>query len=84
MLLLQTILIVKCRVFYCFANKTLITDQRQRRVSLDYLVGKTDLELDNDTLKRVAEISKMSKEDKGHVYAFLDAFIAKTRLHGFV
>jgi transcriptional regulator with XRE-family HTH domain len=54
-------------------------------VSLDYLVAKTDLELDNDTLKRVAEISKMSKKDKGHVYAFLDAFIAtKTRLHGFV
>lgn len=53
-------------------------------ISLDYLVGKTDLELDNDTLKRIVEISKMSKEDKGHVYAFLDAFIAKTRLHGFI
>lgn len=53
-------------------------------VSLDYLVGNTDLELDKNTLKRIEQISKMSDEDKNHVYAFLDAFIARTRLHGFV
>lgn len=52
--------------------------------SLDFLVGKTDLELDNKTIKRIEEISKMKEEDQNHVYAFLDAFIAKTRLHGFV
>jgi hypothetical protein len=53
-------------------------------VSLDYLVGNTDLELDKNTLKRIEQVSKMSAEDKNHVYAFLDAFIARTRLHGFV
>ena len=53
-------------------------------VSLDYLVGNTDLELDKETLKRIEEVSKMSSEEKSHIYAFLDAFIAKTRLHGFV
>lgn len=53
-------------------------------VSLDYLVGNTDLELDKNTLKRIEQVSKMSDEDKNHIYAFLDAFIAKTRLHGFV
>jgi len=52
-------------------------------VSLDYLVGKTDLELDAGTIRRIEEVSKMSDEDKKHVYAFLDAFIARTRLQGF-
>lgn len=51
-------------------------------VSLDYLVGKTDLELDAGTIRRIEEVSKMSDEDKKHVYAFLDAFIARTRLQG--
>jgi len=52
-------------------------------VSLDYLVGKTDLELDAGTIRRIEEVSKMSDEDKKHMYAFLDAFITKTRLQGF-
>lgn len=52
------------------------------KVSLDYLVGKTDLELDNDTLKRVQDISKLPEKEKEHVYAFLDAFITKMRIQG--
>ena len=53
-------------------------------VSLDYLVGKTNLELDNYTLKRIEAISKMSDTDKDHVFSLLDAFIAKTRLQEFI
>ena len=53
-------------------------------VSLDYLVGKMDLELDNNTLTRNQEVSKMSEKDKEHIYAFLDAFIAKTRMKNFI
>ncbi len=44
-------------------------------ISLDYLVGNTDLELDTETLKRVEDISKLSKEDKKHIYILLDALI---------
>ena len=44
-------------------------------VSLDYLVGNTELELDKNTLKRIEEVSKFSDKDKEHVYVLLDAFI---------
>lgn len=49
-------------------------------VSLDYLVGNTDIELDGEILKKVEQVSKMSDEDKSHVFSLLDAFIAKSRL----
>lgn len=53
-------------------------------VSLDYLVGKTDLELDDQVLKKFQDISKMNDQDKGHVFSLLDAFIAKSRLQGLI
>lgn len=52
------------------------------QVSLDYLVGKTDLELDNGTLKRIQAISKLPEKEKEHVYVFLDAFIDRMKLQG--
>jgi hypothetical protein len=45
------------------------------KISLDYLGGNTDLELDTETLKRVEDISKLSNEDKNHIYILLDALI---------
>jgi hypothetical protein len=51
-------------------------------ISLDYLVGRTDLELDTLTLKRIQDISKMADKEKDHVYALLDAFIAKSKMSG--
>ena len=53
-------------------------------ISLDYLVGKTDLMLDDVVLKKMESISKMSEEDRGHVFSLLDAFIAKTKLQGLI
>lgn len=53
-------------------------------VSLDWLVGHTDLELDKDMIKRIQEVGKMSSKDKEHVFAMLDAFIATTRMQGFL
>ena len=53
-------------------------------VSLDYLVGKTDLQLDDKVLLKISEISKMTEEDKEHVFSLLDAFIAKTKLQGLI
>jgi len=52
------------------------------KVSLDFLAGKTEHELDDSTLRKVEEISKMSDTDKDHVFSLIDAFIAKTRLQG--
>jgi len=46
-------------------------------------MGPLHLELDAGTIRRIEEVSKMLDEDKKHVYAFLDAFIARTRLQGF-
>lgn len=45
------------------------------KVSLDYLVGNTDLELDTETLKRIEDVSKFSENDKKHIYILLDALI---------
>lgn len=44
-------------------------------VSLDYLVGKTDLELDNAMLSRIQEVTKLSEKDKEHIFITLDAMI---------
>jgi len=51
-------------------------------VSLDYLIGKTDLEFDDDTLKRIEEISKLSEKNKEVVYTFLDPFLATNKMQG--
>ena len=49
-------------------------------VSLDYLVGKTDVQMDKTIFKRVMELSKFSEEDKSHIFAVLNAFIAKRKI----
>ena len=49
-------------------------------ISLDYLVGNTSIELDTDLMQKLEMVSKMSDEDKGHVFALLDAFVAKDKI----
>jgi transcriptional regulator with XRE-family HTH domain len=44
-------------------------------VSLDYLAGNTDTELDKAMLSRVQEINKLSEDNKEHIYVTLDALI---------
>ena len=44
-------------------------------VSIDYLVGKTNVELDTNTVKRIQDIQKLNADDKAHVFALLDAFL---------
>lgn len=53
-------------------------------VSLDWLVGHTDLELDKSMINRIQEVTKMKPQDREHVFAMLDAFIAATRMQGFL
>ncbi|SDL83933.1 helix-turn-helix domain-containing protein [Pedobacter antarcticus] len=44
-------------------------------VSLDYLVGNTDLLLDKSIIKRIQDIQLLAGEDKGHLFALMDAFL---------
>lgn len=44
-------------------------------VSLDFLVGKTSVEIDTTTLKRLQEIQKLGDQDKTHVFEMIDAFL---------
>ena len=41
-------------------------------VSIDFLVGKTSLELDTQTLNRMEEISKLPSEKKNYVLSLID------------
>nr|WP_244299584.1 helix-turn-helix transcriptional regulator [Aquimarina algiphila] len=44
-------------------------------VSIDFLVGKTTLELDSNVLKRVEEVSKLNDEEKDKIFMVIDALI---------
>ncbi len=44
-------------------------------VSLDYLTGNSDIQLDKATLNRVQEITKLSEQDQNHIFKTLDALI---------
>lgn len=43
--------------------------------SIDYLVGKTDLEIDQSVLKRLEDISKLPEESKQQVFMVVDALL---------
>lgn len=49
-------------------------------VSLDYLVGATEKQVNKEMLNRIEAVDKMKPEEKKMIYTFLDAFITKTRL----
>ncbi len=44
-------------------------------VSLDYLVGKTSVEIDAKTLRRLQDIQLLNEQDKAHIFELLDAFL---------
>lgn len=49
-------------------------------VSLDYLTGKQDVQIDKTTSKRILEVSKFEETDKNHIFSVIDAFIAKRKI----
>ena len=49
-------------------------------ISLDYLSGSTNRQMDKATLNRVEEIENMPQEEKKMIYTFLDAFVTKYKL----
>ena len=51
------------------------------KVTLDFLVKDAEYQnIDNDALKRLKLMEKLSPEDKGHIFALMDAFFAKSKL----
>lgn len=44
-------------------------------ISLDYLTGTTDLEMDKAMLDRVQEVTKLPEKDKDYIFVTLDALI---------
>ena len=50
-------------------------------VSLDYLVGEgINSKFDKKTVKRLQDIETLESGDKEHVFAMLDAFLAKNKM----
>lgn len=49
-------------------------------VSLDWLVGNTDVELDTATVNCIQDISKFSQKDKDFVFEFLDSFLSHRKI----
>ena len=49
-------------------------------VSLDFLTGKVDVEMDKTTQRRILEVSKFEEDDKMHIFSVIDAFIAKRKI----
>ena len=44
-------------------------------VSIDFLVGKSDVELDTDTLNRIKEVSKLPEGERLQIFRVIDALI---------
>ncbi|MGN7707952.1 helix-turn-helix domain-containing protein [Chryseobacterium sp. D764] len=49
-------------------------------ISLDYLVGATDVLLEKNIVSKILDIQKLKENDKQHVFALLDAFLKQTKL----
>ncbi|EOG6896229.1 helix-turn-helix domain-containing protein [Flavobacterium psychrophilum] len=49
-------------------------------ISLDYLVGSTDILLDKLIVDKVLDIQKLKEDDKNHVFALFDAFLQNTKM----
>lgn len=49
-------------------------------VSLDYLTGKADVQMDKTTRERILEVSKFNEDDKLLIFSVIDAFVAKRKI----
>lgn len=54
-------------------------------VTLDYLVDENSLPtFDKKTVNRLKDIQLLSDDDKKHVFALLDAFLARTKIQSII
>lgn len=49
-------------------------------VSLDYLTGKVDVQMDKSIRKRILEVTMFNDDDKNHIFSVIDTFIAKRKI----
>jgi transcriptional regulator with XRE-family HTH domain len=49
-------------------------------VSLDCLVGNTDIQLDTTTINRIQDINRLSQKDKELVFEFFNSFISNRKI----
>jgi transcriptional regulator with XRE-family HTH domain len=49
-------------------------------VSIDFLAGKDDIQIDKTAHKRILEVSKFDETDRQHIFSVIDAFIAKRKI----
>ncbi|WP_369409718.1 helix-turn-helix domain-containing protein [Mucilaginibacter lacusdianchii] len=50
------------------------------KISLDYLIELTEVELDPVILKRIQDIASLSDEDRQHVFKVIDALIRDAKV----
>ena len=48
-------------------------------ISLDYLVGTVDQELDKDILEKIVAIQQLNNEDKQHILTTIDALLRDSK-----
>jgi transcriptional regulator with XRE-family HTH domain len=48
-------------------------------VSLDYLAGNSDLELDADVIKRIQEIQRLPEKDRDHLFYVVDNILQNVK-----
>jgi transcriptional regulator with XRE-family HTH domain len=49
-------------------------------VSLDFLVGKTQVEFDKNVQRRILEVSMFDNQEREHIFSVIDAFITKRKI----
>jgi len=49
-------------------------------ISLDYLTGKTDVEMDRDTKEKILQVSGFEEKDRELIFSVIDAFVAKRKI----
>lgn len=49
-------------------------------VSLDFLTGKADVQIDKNTSERILEVSRFEETDRNHIFSVIDAFIPKRKI----
>ncbi|MFS4457312.1 hypothetical protein [Maribacter sp. 2304DJ31-5] len=67
--------------FFAYSYRHKLQTCGSRRFDILYHSGDSAYEqIDKETLQRLKDIQKLSKESKEHVFALLDAFIMQAKL----
>ncbi|OXB22494.1 transcriptional regulator [Flavobacterium tructae] len=49
-------------------------------VSLDYLTGRKDVQIDKNTSSLILEVAKFEETDHNHIFSIIDTFITKRKI----